>query len=586
MPRFLITTALEESWRASEPVLFLGDWCRRYSRRDRWSTMDAKVVRASGDDDDRFPGEYRRLQDLYERNLTNLAAALNRIHGVDHRDRYWRILVGPWLAAFIHIAFDRWSSIRMALERHEISETICLARDDDALVGNDMAEFMASVTGDEWNHWFFSVLLEEFTKTHCIHVPYEPQPKPESASGVGLTRRLLAAYDTLARPLTRSGDAFLAATYLSPIDEIRLHRRIGQVPHCWIETPPARVSVDWSQRDWRLHDEAGDSFEAIVLELLPRLLPTAYLEGYERLVDQARGQAWPTRPRVIFTSNVLWHSAVAKAYVAEKVEAGAPLVHGQHGGVYGVTKFTWAEEHEVAVADRYLTWGWEDEAVPKLEPVGMFKPPTRAQTRAVTPQRNLLLITLNKSRYLYRMSRSCALSEQSIDEWFEFAGDLPQEARDRLIVRLTATEYGWDLFHRWKDRFPTVQIDQGTSKLVDLMRDARLIVCVSNSTAFLEALAADIPTIIFYDPAGHPLRDTALPLFRELQRVGVHHGTPSAAAAHAANVWSDVNAWWRDPEVRAAVDCFRHRYCRVRDDIVGAVARALESAGAARGGRV
>ena len=44
MKRFLITTALEETWRDDEPVLFLGEWCRLYSRKDRWSKIDAEIT--------------------------------------------------------------------------------------------------------------------------------------------------------------------------------------------------------------------------------------------------------------------------------------------------------------------------------------------------------------------------------------------------------------------------------------------------------------------------------------------------------------------------------------------------------------
>ena len=50
MKRLLVSTALEETWRDDEPVLFLGEWCRRYSRKERWSKMDAEVLPYHWDD--------------------------------------------------------------------------------------------------------------------------------------------------------------------------------------------------------------------------------------------------------------------------------------------------------------------------------------------------------------------------------------------------------------------------------------------------------------------------------------------------------------------------------------------------------
>ena len=104
--RFLITTALEETWRDEEPVLFLGEWCRRYSRKDRWSKMDAKVLPYHWDDRAKLYADYLYLREFYERLLVDLSAQLNQIHIVDHSLRYWRILIGPWLGYFIPMLFN------------------------------------------------------------------------------------------------------------------------------------------------------------------------------------------------------------------------------------------------------------------------------------------------------------------------------------------------------------------------------------------------------------------------------------------------------------------------------------------------
>ena len=50
MGRVLVTTAVESSWLYEEPVLFLGEWCRRFSRRDHWSNLDHEVLAYHWDD--------------------------------------------------------------------------------------------------------------------------------------------------------------------------------------------------------------------------------------------------------------------------------------------------------------------------------------------------------------------------------------------------------------------------------------------------------------------------------------------------------------------------------------------------------
>ena len=117
--RFLITTALEETWPDDPeiPVLFLGEWCRIYSRRDRWSMMNAKVLHYHWDDRHKLYNDYQYLNNIYENTLKSLQKKLNEIHKVDHSLRYWRILIGPWLGYFLQMVFDRWIMFKFAFER-------------------------------------------------------------------------------------------------------------------------------------------------------------------------------------------------------------------------------------------------------------------------------------------------------------------------------------------------------------------------------------------------------------------------------------------------------------------------------------
>ena len=46
--RYLITTEDEATWKFDRPVIFLGEWCRLYNRKQKWKNMDAVVAKPYG----------------------------------------------------------------------------------------------------------------------------------------------------------------------------------------------------------------------------------------------------------------------------------------------------------------------------------------------------------------------------------------------------------------------------------------------------------------------------------------------------------------------------------------------------------
>ena len=118
----LVTTALEETWPDdNQPVLFLGEWCRLYSRKTVWEKLDSVVAPYHWDDREKLYKDYLYLQGLYEELLVELAVKLNTIHGGNHSVRYWRIIVGPWLGYFIQMLFDRWAMLQQVVRDNDIS---------------------------------------------------------------------------------------------------------------------------------------------------------------------------------------------------------------------------------------------------------------------------------------------------------------------------------------------------------------------------------------------------------------------------------------------------------------------------------
>jgi putative transferase (TIGR04331 family) len=582
--RLLVTTALEETWGTDVPVLFLGEWCRLHARRTRWATMDGEVMPYPWDDRDKLFEDYRYLVELHERLLSDLTPQLNGLHGVDHGTRYWRTLIGPWLGYFVQMLFDRWSSVQAASAREDLSHSIVLTGLDELVVPADMADFERMFVGDEWNHYVYAAILRRSTA-----VPLRAQPwGGDAASNSSVPRfslrvrgrRLLGR--VLARTagaLGRDEDAFLLATYLPPLDEMRLRMRLRQLPLPCRSAVYPRMPRDASRREWVVKGDERTDFESFVRFMIPQQMPTAYLEGYQRLVAQADEMPWPRRPRVIWTSVSFSSDEVFKVWAAQKVEEGAPLVIGQHGGHYGVGKWSFVEEHEIAISDRFLSWGWSAPEEPRVKPVGQLKAKRPLGVQHAS-QPGALLVTVVVPRYSYFMY-SIAVSRQWLDYFEEqcaFVAELPPDIRDALTVRMYPHDYGWGQVARWRERFPELRLDEGQGSIDELIRGSRLYISTYNATTFLESMTMNVPTVIYWKPEHWELRASAMPYFDDLERVGVFHPTPESAARHVAAIWDDVGAWWNQPELRAVVEAFTSRYSALSDDLLDRIEDALDDA--------
>ena len=575
--RFLITTALEETWRDDERVLFLGEWCRRYSRKDRWSRMDAEVLPYHWDDREKLYADYHYLQDLYECLLQGLTAQLNRIHGVDHSLRYWRILVGPWLGTFTQILFDRWTSIQQAVTRYELSETIVLREPEGALIPTDMPEFCELIEGDEWNHDIYSTIIQHTGTVPCsqrmqIHHEGVTLTRPATTPTIpgGKTRRLLRGwYTRLAGIWSRDEDAFFIGTYLPHMDEMRLQLRFRQVPQLWRRVLPRQVAPDRRMRAWSLSSGDNTSFELFAGTMIARQIPSIYLEGYAQLLERTEELPWPDKPKIMWTSVEYNTGDVFKAWAAEKVEQGTPLVIGQHGGGFGTHLWGFYEDHILSIGDAFLSWGWEEVGQPRVKRVGQLTAKRPLGIRHAN-QAGILLVTCSQPRQSYYMY-SVVVSRQWLDYFDDqcaFVGSLPARIRDALTVRLYARDYGWDQVARWRDRFPDLRLDDGRSDITNLICQSRLYIATYNATTFLEAFTMNIPTVMFWNPSHWELRNTAIPYFDDLKRVGIFHETPECAARHVAAIWDDVEAWWTSPTVREVLGRFKARYCFLPDDLL------------------
>lgn len=584
-PRFLITTADERTWKFDRPVLFLGEWCRLYNRRNVWEKLDANVVPPYGWAPGQRDTDYAYVESIYEQLLVDLYDALNRFHGTKCSLRYWRILLGLWLYHFTSIVFNRWSTIQLALRSFTISGTVVLDLPEHQIIPHDsMDAYHRHGMSIERDHAVCARILAGWTDVRCEHLgaeDLEDVSQPQSQLGsISLKRRLKSsaagAYSTIANLFVRPTDTFIISSCLTKVTHFKLQLAMHQIPQLWRSPSVPKVRQNREDRQ-NLHLKAEEhyGFEQCVRMLIPEHIPTCYLEGYPVLLETIAKLPWPKRPRVIFTANSFTYDEIFKAWTAAKTEMGVPYVIAQHGGKYGTDKFCHTEAHELATADRYLTWGWSDNN-PKCH-AAVFQNVIGMPAGQWDPCGGLLLCEVCADLRMAPWDQ-LFLFKSYLEHQFRFVSLLPKDVREQVTVRLHPAYNTKNSFENmlWAEWHPEIQLDLGVRPIRELIACNRLIVHSYNSTGMLETLALNIPTLVFFDTNYWLLRDSARPYFDCLKDVGIFHETPESAAAKISEDWEGVHAWWNGESVQSARMYFCDKYARVSDSPITELKECLQ----------
>lgn len=568
---FLVTTADERYWKTDTRILFLGEWCKRYSRRHIWSSLDSETLPYHWDDRQRLLRDFQLLAGVYERRLAALARQLNELHGEARSLRYWRIIVGPWLRHFIEALYDRFLSIEAAIQCGKVTATRIAQAPTGTWTPADFPQFLAWYVDDAYNHYLYSRIIAFYggmpgQEIEAAATPMLAAPDANRNTPPLLRRLAGALFSCIPDALNR---IVFVSSYLARWDQAKVQISIGQIPY--LVTPQLASATERPDPELRrtlTGNSSATRFEELLDQLTPEQIPVAYVEGYRYKLEQALN-AFPRNPRVMFTADAYSEDEAFKFWAAYQCERGAKLCVSQHGGNDGAGLWSSTEEHQIRISDRYYTWGWKTDAtgVPcvPLSPGPLIRAKRRIEPR---PDGQILWVSMSLPRYAYSMY-SVPVGPQVLayfDDQQRFAESVEPEVLDLLLLRLYPHDFGWDAANRLRDALPRLKTYQGRTPLIEQLNQSRLFVGTYNSTTYLETFVADFPTILFWNPAHWELRAGAQAAFDELRHAGILHDTPAAAAAKVNEIHRDPQQWWHQPRVQAAKDRFCDRFARVRKD--------------------
>jgi len=567
---FLATTALEDFWDTSKPIVFLSEACVRYSRSSVWKNLDCRVFESPLKDRGEFEKSYPFVRDVHERFLETLANALNSLHSIDKPVKFWRIVIGPWLMHYVHSIFERFRTLSSVLEAYPNITTIGLDENDFA-VAKDFPNFMERVFSDIYNLQLYTKILHLLGKKFDRKSALITQP----FSGECYKTHKQNTVKLLIKKFLKNMSPIVVknAYFPTPVAERALIRRTKAKvffdhnhSFSFTETPldmPLRESLAE-----KIKAEKASEFEVLLSKLLAFDMPKIYLEGFSAAEQQSKRQG--RRPEVIVSSDAWYFDELFKLWAANCALEGTALVGIQHGSNYGICSIIPQEEHEIKITSRFYSWGWKPDNAPNIKPMPSPRLMSHAQLAADNNKEGILFPLNCYPRYFYRYQD---LRHYDIYRYFEwqrkFVRALDAAFRKKLTIRPYPATYGNEIKEELLDIDTTLVFDNPRREFMESLRQCRLCVCDCLESTFFEALAANKPTVLFWDPEIFVVRSEAAPFFKKLHESGILFYDPPDAAAAISEIYNDVGKWWLDTQRQQARNEFCDRFAVSSPDNMG-----------------
>lgn len=570
--RHLVVSADERTWPEGVPLLFLGQWCQRWDRREVWRARDFVVAEPYGMLFQQKDADLVTVKIVEEFLMPHLVELLNSHHQEDHGQRYWQMLIGHWLRRYTRIVLNRLRTLEQCLDRYEISGITLVDTNDYRLATQLSASLSLDCDDEIWNQVLCGHLLEQ---RGSLPFPIYRIPEERNCdASITVTKRpslikyrladhfahLLAA---LISPMRRKDEIFIMNSYLPKAAELGLHLLLRQPPKL---SCAFKLASDFridkqlrAQLTGKLLPRLQDGEVRSIGTLLFNALPACYLEQYTLLSAAASNVPWPSKPAVIFTSNNFDTDEVFKVWAARKVESGSRYIVGQHGNNYGTHRHQTIHTIEELTSDRFLTWGWKDGLTQHMAGF-IFKTVGRSQA-TYKQEGDVLLVQVGMAHRVETWDVANEFENYFADQ-LKFVQALPPEVVGKLRIRLYRPFGGVDRGEesRWREFNPRIALDNGSSQIRRLVGNSRLVIFSYDSTGILENLSQNIPTIAYWQNGLDHVRDSALPYYRYLVEAGIFHLSPESAAEKVSQIFDDVQGWWMQQEVQRARAMFCQQY--------------------------
>jgi len=486
-----------------------------------------------------------------------LTHALNRRHSTTYSVLFWREILIPFLCLIIQWSLSRYIHIAKFIERHQQDRfDVSLSPPDIDFRVSDISKLSALGKSPEFEHWLSSLIMRELA-------PADWNFSTASSAAVSKNEQsetyVAGQPSSSLRGLVRRAMGRLSFTDILGVDfaMLPLSLYLNLLPAGPNNTPDHEPQPPDPTNDF----PAG--YLKIVDTLIEKTMPLPYgdTQTFRRYDDEARAKKYK-RGRLLVTSATRYNDA-NRFTTAHAKESGERVVRSQHGINPGTSRFLIADEYEYD-QHAYLSWGWSEHEQYRqnIHPVPSPFLSKIANRHRFSSDDLVMIGTKTWTTYeLFRPIPQPAGFIRYREEKISFLQGLDRSVLEYALYRpYLRGQTGLDEVAFLEDVLPDLKILKGD--LQAAMMSAKLVIHDHPGSSLLIGMAANVPTVGYWERNSWPLCPQAEPFFQALYDAGILFDNAAAAAVHVNTVWGDVPGWWSSEPVRAAHRVWTRQFAR------------------------
>lgn len=468
----------------------------------------------------------------------SMADDLNKEHGTQYSSLFWRNNIIFWMITAVQANWRCYQNLNLLVSANRKESFVVPVLDDvPEWEFASLNDFTEALNGNiSFNLWMSSALIRKLAPQHWRLVPITNDGQMKERRDIPQVMRVRNSEWLYRMGFGEVPGTKFSRPFFSAIISLLPRRPALRKP----QAPNASIL---------------QSFPAPFLESLELFLkairPASFGKNFKAIEKEVLKLPY-FKGRITVTA--FSEDALNQMVTALAIENGERIIGLQHGAWHGTALTApWSGECEHTL-EGVFTWGWKNQpsipgtATPLPSPyLSFFCNKYRCSTSEIIFVGTKMMIQNDRLE-----------SRPYSKQWIEYrkmklifinhlSGDPHRNLRYKRYLR--AEEVLQEGAYLEK-HLPNLKMY--SESLHKGILSCRLLVIDHPGTTLHMAMAANTPTICYWDPSSWPINPNTQPLFDDLMQAGILFTNPQSAAEKINAIWEDVPGWWQGASVQQA----------------------------------